>query len=83
MPRINDSLSWNIHGHPPDGNGPEREAHVHIDCSDGSSMSVSIESGRKLAGGLKNSSKEREALDWVRDNYPMLKKKWDSSVVDN
>ena len=52
MPRINDALSWSIHGHAPGGNGKESEPHVHIDCSDGSSMSVAIEGAYVLAGGL-------------------------------
>lgn len=42
MPRINDSLSWSIHGHAHGYNGKESEPHVHISCSDGSSMSVAI-----------------------------------------
>ncbi len=83
MPKINDALSWSIHGHAPGGNGKESEPHVHIDCSDGSSMSVAIEGAYVLAGGLKNSSKQEEALQWVKANYSMLKSKWDSSVVDN
>lgn len=83
MPKINDALSWNIHGHPPGGNGKESEPHVHIECSDGSSMSVSIEGGYILAGGLKNGAKQEEALVWVKANYRLLKDKWDSSVVDN
>lgn len=83
MPKINDALSRSIHGHAPGGNGKESEPHVHIDCSDGSSMSVAIEGAYALAGGLKNTSKQEEALLWVKTNYSMLMRKWDSSVVDN
>lgn len=83
MPRINDSLSWSIHGHSPNDNGQEREPHVHIMCSDGSSMSVSISGAYVIAGGLENSKKQQEALSWVSSNYSMLMSKWNSSVVDN
>ena len=69
MPKINDALSWSIHGHAPGGNG--------------SSMSIAIEGAYVLAGGLKNTSKQEEALQWVKENYSMLKSKWASSVVDN
>lgn len=83
MARINDSLSWHIHGHAPYCNGQEHEPHVHIECSDGSSMSVSISGAYVIAGGLNNSKKQQEALGWVSNNYSMLMRTWDASVVDN
>lgn len=83
MPRINDSLSWSIHGHARDNNGPEHEPHVHISCSDGSSMSVSIIGAYIVAGGLYNRKKEEEALQWVSSNFSMLMSVWNSSIVDN
>lgn len=83
MPRINDSLSWSIHGHPHGFNGKESEPHVHISCSDGSSMSVSISGAYVLDGGLNNRKKQEEALDWVNDNYSMLMSVWNDSEVDN
>jgi len=46
-------------------------------------MSIAIEGAYVLAGGLKNTSKQEEALQWVKENYSMLKSKWASSVVDN
>ncbi len=83
MARINDSLSWAIQGHARNYNGSEHEPHVHISCSDGSSMSVAIGSGRILAGGLYNRKKQEEALEWVSCNYSMLMDVWNNSVVDN
>lgn len=83
MPRINDSLSWTIHGHAHGYNGKESEPHVHISCSDGSSMSVSISGTYILDGGLYNRKKQEEALEWVRDNYSMLMSDWNSKVTDN
>ena len=83
MPRINDSLSWSIHGHAKDNNGPEHKPHVHITCSDGSSMTVDIERAYILDGGLDNRKKQEEALQWVSANYSMLMGVWNNSVVDN
>lgn len=83
MPRINDSLSWSIHGHAHGYNGKESEPHVHISCSDGSSMSVAIVGAYILDGGLYNKKKQEEALEWVKDEYSMLMDVWNSSVVDN
>lgn len=83
MPKINDALSWSIHGHPHSYNGKESEPHVHIFCSDGSSMSVSINLAIVLDGGLDNKKKQEEALEWVSSNYSMLIGVWNSSEVDN
>lgn len=83
MPRINDALSWSIHGHARNRNGQEHEPHVHIFCSDGSEMSVAIEGAYIVAGGLDNRAKQEEALEWVSKEYSMLMGVWNSSVVDN
>lgn len=83
MPRINDALSWSIHGHAHGYNGKESEPHVHISCSDGSSMSVSISGAYVLDGELYNKKKQEEALEWVASNYSMLMGVWNSSEVDN
>lgn len=83
MPRINDALSWSIHGHARNRNGKEHEPHVHISCSDGSEMSVAIEGAYVVAGGLYNRAKQEEALEWVSKNYSMLMGVWNNSVVDN
>ena len=81
MPRINDSLSWSIQGHAANNNGKERI--LHISCSDGSSMTVSISNASILDGGLDNRKKERDALEWVSNNYSMLINVWNENVVDN
>lgn len=83
MPRINDSLSWSIHGHARGYNGKEHEPHVHINCSDGSSMSVSIIGAYVFEGELYNRKKHDEAIEWVRNNYGMLMDSWNNSEVDN
>lgn len=83
MAKINDSLYWNIHGHAKNDNGPEHHPHVHITCSDGGEISVSIEKVCILAGKFKSGKKEDEALDWVRANYGMLMNEWKSKEVDN
>lgn len=69
-------ISYNIHGH--NGcNGPERIPHVHIMCQ-GKRISVSLQDGQIIVGaGDLDRNKERDVLNWVRENLYDLNKEWD------
>ena len=65
-----------IHGH--NGNqGSERYPHVHVRVG-GGDASVNIETCAFIHTGGIPRNRERDVLDWVRDNRYDLMREWDS-----
>ena len=62
MPTVHKANDWAVRVN---GDEPHPLPHVHVGFRDGSRVSVSIDTGRILAGSVRPPARLAQALDWI------------------